>query len=254
MNDPFFPALPAIKFEISQTELMAGTNGEIERELAGRLTDDHTYVFHEFRGSEGLIQFVNIKPSAGKGLSKAALKTPVKVRKNYNSVYFERMVEYNLRSEWTWYRDRPICDMPVLLYRSRPTVQIVNQSLTVHGSGFIDMAYAGKPVQDFPSRKIVVPDEQMDSFYQWLVALRKELKSAKVYHRDIHGKNILMREDPTGKLEFSLIDWSWATTDPNAKMGPTGIGTDDRQIDAFLQAIDAYDPEMEPLMARRWNR
>lgn len=155
------------------------------------------------------------------------------VRKTYADAYYHRAQEYVLPNEVIWYQHEVVSMMPKLLHYQH-NVDTTNP-LRYLMIDFMDTAYAGTPVQEFPSRQIVVAEEHLNDFYLWLVRLRLELRSAGVHHRDIHGKNILT----DGLGNFSLIDWSWATHDPHAPMGPTGMGTDDEQIDAFLQALDA---------------
>lgn len=106
------------------------------------------------------------------------------VIKRYLPAYFEANERFGRTPEVTWYLERPIDSMPLLLDYDEKSITLEN---------------AGVPVTR-RSWPLTV----------WLRRLLVDLQAAGVHHRDIHAGNVLQRDE-----RFSLIDWSWATRDPS---------------------------------------
>lgn len=157
------------------------------------------------------------------------------VRKIYNKRYYDMLKEYRTHGEIYWYLQRPVPWMPRLVRRGVR----VDWSLGFRSSffdeqnEFIDVAYAGRPVQK-DGGYIHVPD--LMQFAQWLDDLESALQAAGVNHGDIHGENILVDEQGN----FSLIDWTLASYGLNPKRVEREpiLGDDSKQFAVWRKCLE----------------
>lgn len=116
------------------------------------------------------------------------------VIKRYTALYHRLNLQYSRPPEVSWYQF-PWHRLPVRVNMPR-LIASAPDSLT--------LAYAGEPLEEHG---------QYPGLYSWLEYTVRALQTAGIHHRDIHRRNILWH--PT-EQQFSLIDWTWANTDPLA--------------------------------------
>lgn len=238
---PAKPAVPKLiipkplEFEISQ---IAGMPDEEKIDSL-----DDRYIYSSHRTQEAIVQFLRTLNHED------LLRSPVgltHVIKNYLDSYYGVMDRYRLQGELFWYLVRPIPWMPVMTgYEYHSESSLIGSPKYMKPSRIL-ISYEGGAIQSFPSRSFTVPDKNLNDLYTWLEQLNSALISEGLYHRDIHGGNILMRyeppETPGGDPVpvFSLIDWTWATRDKNAPHNGFIKGDDRQQIAGFMDYIDRY--------------
>lgn len=125
-----------------------------------------------------------------------------RVTKLYASSYYRANEQYGRTPEPEWYRRRLIPQMPEVLEY-------------LEEDGGIVLPFLGLPVRQ---GRVLLPGasaERVQALIDWLIGVQASLNEAGVFHRDLHGNNILDDGE-----NFWLIDWSWASYQEDAPKAP----------------------------------
>jgi len=128
-----------------------------------------------------------------RGMESETHRNEDRIIKIYNDLYYRNNIQFNRRGELYFIEKYSFDFMPQNAIRRE-----------VEGDE-LWMDYAGEPIG---KRYITRKDIPLVELVAWLSHVKKTLKKADVWHRDINPSNICYDQV---SQKFTLIDWAWAT-------------------------------------------